>query len=153
MDVREELVQRCAVRRREKIGGLSDEGFAELVLAVREDPSAFIDSPEEEAFSTFASALTAYEQKLDEDELLDDSEYTSTRKRRLASLSQACDRAAAIDPGCTDARLVSSRRTSSGRTTFSPGSSSSARRRAGPTSPATPGTTCSPRPRPGPRPR
>lgn len=107
MDVREELVQRCAVRRREKIGGLSDEGFAELVLAVRDNPSAFVDSPADEAFSAFATALTAYEQNIDGDDLLDDSEYTSTRKRRLASLAQACDRAAAIDPECTDARLVS----------------------------------------------
>jgi hypothetical protein len=107
MDVREELVQRCATRRREKIGTLSDEGFAELVLAVRNDPAAFVDASAEEAFAALAAALATYEQSLDKDNLLDDDEYVITRTRRLGALADACDRAVAVDSGCTDAQLVS----------------------------------------------
>lgn len=107
MDAREELVQRCAVRRREKIGTLSDEGFAELILAVRNDPTTFVDNPTEEAFAALAAALVTYEQSLAKDDLLDDDEYTITRKHRLGALADACNRAATIDPGCTDAQLVS----------------------------------------------
>jgi len=107
MDAREELVQRCAIRRREKIGTLSDEGFAELVLAVRNDPTAFVDTPSEEALVALATALATYEQSLDNDDLLDDDEYTATRKRRLSALADACDRATSVDSGCVDARLVS----------------------------------------------
>ena len=47
MNVHEELIQRCAARRRKALGDLSDQGFAELLLAVRENPSAFVDSPAE----------------------------------------------------------------------------------------------------------
>lgn len=107
MDAREELVQRCATRRREKIGTLSDEGFAELILAARNDPASFVDTPAEEAFAALVAALATYEQSLANDDLLDDDEYTTARKRRLGALADACDRAATIDPGCTDARLVS----------------------------------------------
>lgn len=63
MNGRDELVLRCAQRRREKIGTLSDEGFAELCLAVRENPAAFVDSPEQASFATLVSALDALDRK------------------------------------------------------------------------------------------
>ena len=38
MNAWDELVERCAIRRRRKIGPLSDEAYQELLLAVRADP-------------------------------------------------------------------------------------------------------------------
>ena len=42
MDGREELVLRLAAKRRAKLE-LSDSGYAELLLAVREDPERFME--------------------------------------------------------------------------------------------------------------
>lgn len=106
MNGREELVLRCAQRRREKIGTLSDEGFAELCLAVRENPSAFVDSPEQASFATLVGALGAFHRAGADDDLLDDEEFRAARERRLQTLSAACDQALSQDGGCLDARLV-----------------------------------------------
>ena len=103
---REELVLRCAQRRREKIGTLSDEGFAELCLAVRENPAAFVDSPEQASFATLVGALDAFHRAGADDDLLDDEEFRAARERRLQTLSAACDQALSQDGGCLDARLV-----------------------------------------------
>ncbi len=106
MNGREELVLRCAQRRREKIGALSDEGFAELCLAVRENPSAFVDSPEQAAFATLVGALEAFRRAGADDDLLDDDEFRAARKHRLQVLSAGCTQALAQDEGCLDAQLV-----------------------------------------------
>ncbi len=106
MNGREEFVLRCAQRRREKIGTLSDEGFAELRLAVQENPTAFVDSPEQEAFATLVGALEAFHHAEHDDELLDDDEFCAARAHRLKTLSAACAQALAQDEGCIDARLV-----------------------------------------------
>ena len=106
MNGREELVLRCAQRRREKIGTLSDEGFAELCLAVRENPAAFVDSPEQASFATLVSALDAFRRAGADDDLLDDDEFRAARARRLQALSTGCAQALSQDEGCLDARLV-----------------------------------------------
>ena len=106
MNGREELVLRCAQRRREKIGTLSDEGFAELCLAVRENPAAFVDSPEQASSATLVGALDAFHRAGADDDLLDDEEFRAARERRLQTLSAACDQALSQDGGCLDAQLV-----------------------------------------------
>ena len=70
MNVHEELIQRCAARRRKALGDLSDQGFAELLLAVRENPSAFVDSPAEEAYVELERAFSAYDASLNNDDLV-----------------------------------------------------------------------------------
>ena len=50
MDARSELVMRLAIHRVEQLGGLSAEGFSELVLAVHENPEAFCDRDDDRAF-------------------------------------------------------------------------------------------------------
>lgn len=107
MDAREELVSRCARRRRAKLGTLSDEGYGELVRAVRADPDRFADDPEEQAFLEVAKGLERLDSTGGDDDMLDDDEYLRERRRRLDRLLQSCDRALAVDPSCVDARLLS----------------------------------------------
>lgn len=106
MNAWDELVERCAERRREKIGPLSDEAFAELRLAVREQPTTFVDDPAEEALLIVARALDAYRAKTLGDDLLDDDAYERARRQRLGLLARACREAAEVDEGCLDARLL-----------------------------------------------
>ena len=106
MNAWDELVTRCALRRREKIGGLSDQAFEELVLAVRENPAGFAEDPGELALLELARALDAYEQSRRDDDLLDDNAFEAARARRRAALAAACDKASSIDPDCLDAWLV-----------------------------------------------
>ena len=106
MNAWDELVQRCALRRREKIGPLSDEAYEELVLAVRADPEAFVDAAPEQAALVLARALDAYRASSRDDDLLDDAAYEAARSRRLAALNAECARAKGIDAGCLDAALL-----------------------------------------------
>lgn len=106
MNAWDELVDRCARRRAEKIGPLSDEAFAELMLAVRERPMDFVDDVSEQAFVVLARALDAYSASHENDDLLDDDAYDVERRRRLGSLRAECARAAALDSRCLDARCI-----------------------------------------------
>lgn len=106
MNAWDELVERCALRRREQLAPLSDEGYAELLIAVRKDPVSFVDHPAEQAFLEIARALDAYGATLHDDDLLSDDEYHETRLRRLAALASSCAQAAMIDGECVDARLL-----------------------------------------------
>ena len=56
MDAHEELVLRIATRQRKQLG-LSSAGYGELLIAVRNDPRHFVDSPEDEAMALMAKAL------------------------------------------------------------------------------------------------
>ena len=103
MDARKEQVQRLALKRRRKLGPLSDEAFEELELAVREDPLRFVDDDEEQAFMQVAQALERHEQSRHDDDLLDDEQYALKREQRNAKLVAACDQALATYDGCVDA--------------------------------------------------
>lgn len=106
MNAWDELVTRCALRRREKIGPLSDQAFEELLLAVRERSVDFVDCAADQALLELARALDAYEASRHGDDLLDDEAFRVARERRLAALVAACEHAAAVDARCLDARLV-----------------------------------------------
>lgn len=106
MNAWEELIRRCAHRRREKIGGLSDQAFDELVLAVRENVEGFVDHPSERALLVLARALDAYRASCRNDDLLDDNAYEAERARRLGALHRECALALSIDGESLDARLL-----------------------------------------------
>jgi hypothetical protein len=105
MDGREELVLRLAARRRAKLG-LSDAAYAELLLAVREDPNKFLEDDADAAFRVVANAVDAVSTAREDDDLLDDGEFYQTREKRLARMRRECDRALALDPNCVDAMLL-----------------------------------------------
>lgn len=106
MNAWEELIERCALRRREKIGPLSDEAYDELLLAVRANPEAFVDHDSERALAVIARALDAYRASCRNDDLLDDDAYEAERSRRMAALHAECERAGSVDAGSVDAALL-----------------------------------------------
>ena len=106
MRYRDELVGRLAERRRAKLGSLSDSAYDELYRAVQANPADFVDAPEDEAFALVASALEKYAQPAPDEEFLDEQAYLPARAKRYAHLAAECDRALALDPGCTDAALL-----------------------------------------------
>lgn len=107
MDAHAELLLRLSLKRRRKIGDLSDAGYHELEAAVRQNPAEFVDDAEEEAFLALSQALDAYDAARADDDLLDDQQFFDARAKRLARLHESCHRILAIDPGCTDARVLS----------------------------------------------
>ena len=104
MNPREELILRCAYRRNEKLGGLSPKAYEELLAAVRENVSAFIDTPEEAAFAEVVAASETFARELRECEALDDEGYAMGRAKALNKVRASCKHALGIDPTCTDAR-------------------------------------------------
>lgn len=106
MDAHGELEQRLTLKRRRKLGNLSDAGFHELELAVHANPASFVDDAEEEAFSALAQALDALDESRRDDDLLDDDQYATARQQRLSKLLATCDGILAIDPACSDAQLL-----------------------------------------------
>lgn len=106
MNAWDELVRRCAIRRREKIGPLSDQAFDELLIAVRQDVASFADEPPERALLVVARALDEYHASRKNDDLLDDSAYEAERARRLAALRAQCALALSLDERSLDARLL-----------------------------------------------
>ena len=106
MNARKELIQRLAIKRRRKLGELSDEAFGELEIAVREDPLKFIDDNEEDAFLLVTKALERHDESRQNDDFLDDDQYAQARTQRLKALLAASKQALAIDESCLDARLL-----------------------------------------------
>lgn len=106
MDAHSELRIRLALKRRRKLGNLSDAGFHELEDAVGKDPASFVDDPEEEAFAALSQALDVYDAAQADDDLLDDQQYAEARTKRLTQLHASCQQIAAIDSHCVDARTI-----------------------------------------------
>ena len=106
MNAREEQIRRLALKRRRKLGSLSDDAFNELELAVRNDPSHFVDDNEEQAFALVVQALGRYEESCRDDDLLDDEQYMQQRAQRNATLVTSCEQALNIFDDCIDAELL-----------------------------------------------
>ncbi|WP_417802123.1 hypothetical protein [Thermophilibacter provencensis] len=106
MNAWDELVERCAQRRLKKLGPLSDEAYAELVLAVRENPESFIEHTPERAMLVIARALDAYRASCRNDDLLDDAAFEEERSRRLAKAHAEFTLAREIDESSLDACLL-----------------------------------------------
>lgn len=106
MNVADELALRCARRRNEKIGPLSERAYEELLLTVRENPEMFIDDAAEQAFSYLGRALRNFRDAARDDEFLDDEQYMAQRNKRFSALVGACNAAISLDDGCLDAHLL-----------------------------------------------
>ena len=106
MNARKELIRRLSLKRRRKLGSLSDEAYRELELAVKANPLDFVDDDEEQAFALVVRAIEQLEASRRDDDLLDDEQYGKERSRRLERLSAACERALAMDERCVDAALL-----------------------------------------------
>lgn len=106
MRAREELIRRLALKRRQQIGSMSDEAFTELELAVKADPTRFIDDNQEQAFALIGQALERFEQACHDDDLLDDEQYAQARQHRFETLTSACQQALGLDEQCVDAVLL-----------------------------------------------
>ncbi len=106
MNARDELIRRLAIKRRRQLGSLSTEAFEELELAVRENPSAFVEDAEEEAFALVAQALARLDESRHDDDLLDDEQFMQARAQRLARLEATCAQALSLDENCGDALLL-----------------------------------------------
>ena len=106
MRARDELILRCAARRSEELGGLSSQGFAELLLAVGADPVSFATHPEEQAFLELTGTIERFERDLENDDLLDDDAYATHAEERRQSMAQACQRICETTPDCLDAQTI-----------------------------------------------
>jgi len=106
MNAQKELIRRLALKRKQKLDPLSDEAFAELELAVKDNPLNFVDDNEEEAFALVAKGLARIKESVHDDDLLDDAQYAKERRRRLDALAATCRQALMIDENCLDAALL-----------------------------------------------
>ena len=104
MDAREEYIRRIALREGAR-RGLSDAGFAELLIAVRANPARFANGAEDEAMGMLVDALERFGASREKDDLRSDDEFAIERSRRLELMRVACARALDVDPTCTDAAL------------------------------------------------
>lgn len=106
MKARDELVARLALTRRAALGGMSDAAFEELLLAVREAPENFVDTPQNEAFLIVCNAIDRFEKDCEDSDYLDDDECYRARTKRHARMAADCEQALLTDGRCMDARLL-----------------------------------------------
>lgn len=107
MNFKEELIARCATRRRAEIGQMSDAAFEELLLSVRANPEASVKTPTEQAYALLGKAVERFEESARDDDLLDDDQYMAARAKRFEALRAACAKALELDGQCLDALLLS----------------------------------------------
>jgi len=85
---------------------MSDAAYEELLLAVRQNPEAYIDSDAERAFALLAQAMRKFNESARDDDLLDDDQYMAARNKRFETLRGACQAALSLDADCLDALLL-----------------------------------------------
>jgi len=85
---------------------MSDAAYEELLLAVRQNPEAYIDSDAERAFALLAQAMRKFNESARDDDLLDDDQYMAARNKRFETLRGACQAALSLDADCLDAQLL-----------------------------------------------
>ena len=106
MNLHEELVQRLAQRRSAQLGGLSPAAYAELVLAVREQPDAYLDNPADQAFSQVAKAIDRVLRSREDDEWRDDDAFMAERTSRMERLLREATAARELCPSSVHVRLL-----------------------------------------------
>ena len=107
MNLHEELMERLARRRSKKLGELSPAAYAELLLAVRENPQSYLDEPSDQAFSLLVQAAERVFASREDDEFRDDEQFMQERARRMERLRRDCEEALTADPQSVHARLFS----------------------------------------------
>lgn len=106
MNLHEELVERLARRRSMALGDLSKAAYAELVLAVREQPEAYVDDASDQAFLQLVEGIDRVMRSRAEDEWRDDDGFMEERSRRMARFARDCEQALATCPTSVEARLL-----------------------------------------------
>ena len=105
MNLHEELMERLARRRSNKLGGLSPAAYAELLLSVRENPQDYVDDASDQAFFLLVQAAERVFASRRDDEFRDDEQFMQERSRRMERLRRDCAEALATAPESAHARL------------------------------------------------
>ena len=83
MNLTEELVQRCALKRRASIGSMSDAAYEELLLAVQSDLKSYASETDELPMYHLAQAVKRYQDSQLNDDSYTDEEFVQARITRL----------------------------------------------------------------------
>ena len=89
MNLTEELVQRCALKRRASIGSMSDAAYEELLLAVQSDLKSYASETDELPMYHLAQAVKRYQDSQVNDDSYTDEEFVQARITRLQTFLHA----------------------------------------------------------------
>ncbi|MBF4807542.1 MAG: hypothetical protein HXK26_02445, partial [Lancefieldella rimae] len=89
MNLTEELVQRCALKRRATIGPMSDAAYEELLLAVQSDLKSYASETDELPMYHLAQAVKRYQDSQLNDDSYTDEEFVQARITRLQTFLHA----------------------------------------------------------------
>lgn len=89
MNLTEELVQRCALKRRASIGSMSDAAYEELLLAVQSDLKSYASETDELPMYHLAQAVKLYQDSQLNDDSYTDEEFVQARITRLQTFLHA----------------------------------------------------------------
>lgn len=91
MNLTEELVQRCALKRRASIGSMSDAAHEELLLAVQSDLKSYASETDELPMYHLAQAVKRYQDSQLNDDSYTDEEFVQARITRLQTFLHALE--------------------------------------------------------------
>lgn len=91
MNLTEELVQRCALKRRAAIGSMSDAAYEELLLAVQSDLKSYASETDELPMYHLAQAVKRYQDSQLNDDSYTDEEFVQARITRLQTFLHALE--------------------------------------------------------------
>lgn len=89
MNLTEELVQRCALKRRATIGPMSNAAYEELLLAVQSDLKSYASETDELPMYHLAQAVKRYQDSQLNDDSYTDEEFVQARITRLQTFLHA----------------------------------------------------------------
>ena len=89
MNLTEELVQRCALKRRAAIGPMSNAAYEELLLAVQSDLKSYASETDELPMYHLAQAVKRYQDSRLNDDSYTDEEFVQARITRLQTFLHA----------------------------------------------------------------
>lgn len=104
--LRDEAIERAAIKRRRRLGPMSDEAFEELRIQAHEYPEDFVTEAPEQAIMGLAETLEAIDHEAAHDDALDDQQYLARRTDRMERIRAASAVALAIDPHCVYGELL-----------------------------------------------
>ena len=91
MNLTEELVQRCALKRRASIGSMSDAAYEELLLAVQSGLKSYASETDELPMYHLAQAVKRYQDSQFNDDSYTDEEFVQARITRLQTFLRALE--------------------------------------------------------------
>ena len=91
MNLTEELVQRCALKRRAAIGSMSDAAYEELLLAVQSDLKSYASETDELPMYHLVQAVKRHQDSQLNDDSYTDEEFVQARITRLQTFLHALE--------------------------------------------------------------